>query len=54
MCGWDYLVCAFTIAWYRKLTTISVMSFVGYDYVKQHGVPPEEDGVVMNGMLGGL
>ena len=54
MCGWDYLVCAFTIIWYRKLTAISVMSFVGYDYVKQHGVPPEEDGMVMNGMFGGL
>lgn len=30
------------------------MSFVGYDYVKQYGVSPEENGVVMNGMFGGL
>jgi hypothetical protein len=30
------------------LTTVSVMSFVGYDYVKQLGVPPDEDGVEWN------
>jgi hypothetical protein len=26
------------------LTTVSVMSFVGYDYVKQHGVPSDVNG----------
>jgi hypothetical protein len=30
------------------------MSFVGYDYVKQHAVPLEESGVEMNGVFGGL
>ena len=54
MRGWDYLVCPFTVTWSRELTAFSVMSFVGYDYVKQHGVPPEEGGVEMNGIFGGL
>jgi hypothetical protein len=27
------------------LTTVSVMSFVGYDYVKQHGAPSDANGV---------
>lgn len=29
------------------------MSFVGYDYVKQRGMPPEANGTVPNGMSDG-
>jgi hypothetical protein len=36
----------------RKLTTFSVMSFVGYDYLKQRGMPPDVDGAVQNEMFG--
>jgi len=30
------------------------MSFVGYDYIEQHGIPPEANGVVPTGMFDGL
>lgn len=35
----------------RKLTTVSVMSFVGYDYMKQRGMLPDANGAVQDEMF---